>query len=132
VAGQLWGELPGKLHPPVDAMAMGVPILLGVDGEARAIVEEAGAGIAFRLEDADGLVAGIRRLMADEAYRRAISRAPLPRRGGIRGTSSRRGCGRRYTTRRRPASSIGDAAELRSARRLLRRRFALESRPVRR
>ncbi|MEZ4699371.1 MAG: glycosyltransferase family 4 protein [Rhodothermales bacterium] len=60
--------IPSKLF---EAMAMKKPILLGVEGESRELVEEADAGIAFTPEDADGLLAGVERLRRDAAlYRR--------------------------------------------------------------
>ena len=46
-------------------MAMGVPILLGVEGEAAAIVTEAKAGLLFEPENADALAAAVKRLADD-------------------------------------------------------------------
>jgi glycosyltransferase involved in cell wall biosynthesis len=54
--------IPSKIF---ESMAMRKPILLGVEGEARDLVEEAGAGVAFAPEDVDGLVAGVLRLRND-------------------------------------------------------------------
>jgi len=54
--------IPSKLF---DAMAAGCPVLLSVDGEAREILEEAGAGLYYPAEDAEALVEGIRRLRSD-------------------------------------------------------------------
>ena len=51
--------LPSKMF---EAMAMACPIVLGVKGEARALLEEAGAGIAITPESADELAAAIVRL----------------------------------------------------------------------
>jgi glycosyltransferase involved in cell wall biosynthesis len=45
--------LPSKIF---EAAGMGRPILIGVNGDARALVEEAGAGLAFEPEDEEGLV----------------------------------------------------------------------------
>jgi glycosyltransferase involved in cell wall biosynthesis len=60
--------LPSKLF---EDAAMERPILLGFEGHARRLVEEAGCGIAFEPEDDAGLVAGIERLAADpDAARR--------------------------------------------------------------
>ncbi|CAN5428690.1 hypothetical protein BH09SUM1_BH09SUM1_04290 [soil metagenome] len=56
--------LPSKMF---EAMAMGRPVLLGVAGHSRTVLEEANAGIAFDPEDANGLVAAIRELAADPA-----------------------------------------------------------------
>lgn len=51
--------LPSKMF---EAMAMRLPIILGVEGEARALVEEAGAGIAITPENAEELAAAVTRL----------------------------------------------------------------------
>ncbi len=51
------GVLPSKIF---EAMAMRVPILLGVRGEAQVLVERAGAGLAFEPGDARALVATLR------------------------------------------------------------------------
>jgi glycosyltransferase involved in cell wall biosynthesis len=47
--------IPSKMF---EAMAMGVPILMGVQGEALNLILEAGAGIPVEPESADNLVAG--------------------------------------------------------------------------
>lgn len=54
--------LPSKMF---EAMAMRRPIILGVEGEARALLDAAGAGIGIVPEDAAGLAAAVRRLAAD-------------------------------------------------------------------
>jgi len=51
------GVLPSKIF---EAMAMRTPILLGVRGEARALVEKAGAGLFFTPGDPRELVATLR------------------------------------------------------------------------
>lgn len=56
--------LPSKMF---EAMAMRRPIILGVEGEARALLDAAGAGIGIVPEDAEGLAASVRRLAADRA-----------------------------------------------------------------
>lgn len=56
--------LPSKMF---EAMAMGRPIILGVEGEARALLEEAGAGIAITPESAEELAAAVVRLADDPA-----------------------------------------------------------------
>src|SRR5690606_30518143 len=56
--------IPSKIF---EAMAMKKPIVLGVEGEAREIIEEAGAGLPIRPEDADALVDAVCRLRADRA-----------------------------------------------------------------
>lgn len=53
--------IPSKLF---DAMAVGRPILLSVDGEARDILDQAGAGIYYPAEDASELASAIRELMS--------------------------------------------------------------------
>lgn len=45
-------------------LAMGRPILMGVRGDAAALVDAAGAGITFAPEDADALAAAAKRLAA--------------------------------------------------------------------
>ena len=51
--------IPSKMF---EAMATRTPIVLGVRGEARQIVEEAGAGIPVSPEDPEALVEAVRRL----------------------------------------------------------------------
>lgn len=52
-------------------LAVGRPILMGVRGDAAAMVEEAGAGLAFQPDDPEALVAAARRLRAMPAATRA-------------------------------------------------------------
>jgi colanic acid biosynthesis glycosyl transferase WcaI len=54
--------VPSKM---LEIMAVGRPILLGVEGEARALVERAGAGVAVEPENAPQLAGVIRSLAAD-------------------------------------------------------------------
>jgi glycosyltransferase involved in cell wall biosynthesis len=54
--------IPSKIF---EAMAMGIPILLGVEGEAAAIVTDANAGVLFAPENAQALADAVRR-MADD------------------------------------------------------------------
>lgn len=56
--------IPSKIF---ECAAMEKPILLGVDGEARSIVEKHGAGLFFVPEDRDSFVCATRRLSSDEA-----------------------------------------------------------------
>lgn len=56
--------IPSKIF---ESMAMQRPIVIGVDGEARAIVEEAQAGIPIEPENADELVRAVVRLYEDRA-----------------------------------------------------------------
>ena len=52
--------IPSKMF---EAMAMRCPIILGVEGEARELLDEAGAGIGITPEDADQLVAAVLRFL---------------------------------------------------------------------
>jgi len=54
--------IPSKMF---EAMALGVPMILGVEGEARALMDEAGGGIAITPEDDAELAAAIERLADD-------------------------------------------------------------------
>jgi glycosyltransferase involved in cell wall biosynthesis len=51
--------IPSKMF---EAMAMRCPIILGVEGEARAILDEAGAGMAITPESAEELAAAVVKL----------------------------------------------------------------------
>jgi len=57
--------LPSKIF---ECMGMGLPVLIGVEGEARELVERHEFGLAFIPEDAEGLLDGIARMASDEAY----------------------------------------------------------------
>ncbi len=46
-------------------MACVGPVILGVDGQARKVLEEANAGLFVEPEDADGIVEAILRLYRD-------------------------------------------------------------------
>jgi len=61
--------IPSKLF---EAMAARVPIVLAVEGEARRVVERAGAGLCVEPENAEALAAAIRRLKSDPALRRRL------------------------------------------------------------
>jgi glycosyltransferase involved in cell wall biosynthesis len=56
--------LPSKIF---ESSAMGKPILLGVDGEARALVERYGAGVFFEPEDEGDFIEKVRLLKEDSA-----------------------------------------------------------------
>jgi glycosyltransferase involved in cell wall biosynthesis len=56
--------IPSKIF---ESMAMRVPIILGVEGEAQAIIEEAGAGICIEPENAERLADSVRMLYEDTA-----------------------------------------------------------------
>lgn len=51
----------------LEFMSCARPVIVGVDGQARQIVEEAGAGIAIEPEDSQGLARAISQLAADHA-----------------------------------------------------------------
>ncbi len=51
----------------LEFMSCARPVILGVDGQARQIVEDANAGIAIEPENAKGLVQAITRLAGDQA-----------------------------------------------------------------
>jgi glycosyltransferase involved in cell wall biosynthesis/uncharacterized heparinase superfamily protein len=57
--------IPSKMF---EAMAMRRPIVLAVEGEARALLKEAGAGIAITPESAQELAAAVARLADDPAF----------------------------------------------------------------
>lgn len=58
--------IPSKMF---EIMGAGVPMVLGVEGQARAILDEAGAGIAIPPGDAGALADALRRLAADPILR---------------------------------------------------------------
>ncbi len=62
--------IPSKLF---ECMAMGLPVLHGVEGESADIVVAEGAGLLFTPEDVDALVAGILRLSGDPELRAELS-----------------------------------------------------------
>lgn len=61
--------IPSKIF---ESMGMGIPILLGVDGEAAEIVRGEQAGLVFEAENAVALSQGIIRLAGDEALREEL------------------------------------------------------------
>lgn len=61
--------IPSKMF---EAMITRTPIILGVEGEAKSILEAAGAGIAMPPEDADALVEAALTLKRNPARRRAM------------------------------------------------------------
>jgi glycosyltransferase involved in cell wall biosynthesis len=64
--------LPSKM---AEAMAMQCPIILGVEGEARDLLEDAKAGIAITPEDAGQLAAAMRKLAGDPELAASYGRA---------------------------------------------------------
>lgn len=103
--------LPSKIF---EAMALRTPIVLGVRGEAQALVEEAGAGLTVPPEDPDALVEAVLRLKRDRALY-----ARLAEDGGrfVRTHFDRRLIARRYwdllarVARGAPAPSTAPQAE---------------------
>lgn len=57
--------IPSKMF---EAMAMACPMILGVEGEAQALMEAGGAGIAITPESAAELAAAVKRLADDPAF----------------------------------------------------------------
>lgn len=55
--------IPSKIF---ETSAMHVPIMLGVDGEARALVEEYGAGLFYEPENKEDFLAKLNRLISDK------------------------------------------------------------------
>ena len=66
------GALPSKMF---EAMAAGLPLVLGVEGEAAAIVEGAGAGVCVEPESPRALADAVRKLADDPAERRRMGEA---------------------------------------------------------
>jgi glycosyltransferase involved in cell wall biosynthesis len=66
--------LPSKMF---EAMAMECPIVLGVEGEAKQLLEEAGAGIAITPEGVEELVAAVVRLANEPGLRERLGRQGL-------------------------------------------------------
>jgi len=62
--------VPSKI---LEIMAVGRPILLGVEGEARALLERAGAGVAIEPQNAAHLAAAIRALAGDRERCRQLA-----------------------------------------------------------
>ncbi len=58
----------------LEFMACGRPIILGVDGQARRILEEARAGIPVEPENAEALAKAIRQLYSDSGLRLTLGR----------------------------------------------------------
>jgi len=63
--------LPSKMF---EAMAMACPIVLGVEGEAKAVLDAAGAGIAVMPENAAELAHAVSRLAGDPALCQRLGR----------------------------------------------------------
>lgn len=61
--------IPSKIF---EAAAMGIPTLLGVEGQAQEIVESYGTGLCFLPEDRDSFLTSLRQLQRDSELRRQI------------------------------------------------------------
>jgi len=67
--------IPSKIF---ESMAMGKPIVLGVLGESRSIVEQAEAGVGIEPEDAGALARELQRMASDHAfYARMAENGPV-------------------------------------------------------
>ncbi|NQV02916.1 MAG: glycosyltransferase, partial [Bacteroidia bacterium] len=65
------GAIPSKIF---ESLAMGKPILLGVEGEAKALfIDDGRCGIAFTPEDATSLMEAIRKLHSDKVLYNELS-----------------------------------------------------------
>ncbi|PZC47839.1 MAG: Glycosyltransferase involved in cell wall bisynthesis [Chloroflexi bacterium] len=58
----------------LEFMSCGRPVILGVDGQAREIIEEAQAGLFIEPENTDALVQGIDQLYRDQGLRESLGR----------------------------------------------------------
>lgn len=66
--------IPSKIF---ESMAMAKPIILGVLGESRTIVEESGAGVGIEPEDAGALALEVQKMASDAAlYQRMAEQGP--------------------------------------------------------
>ena len=72
--------IPSKLF---EAMAMGVPIVLGVDGEASDLVLESRAGIVVPPENPPALAEAVRALANDPGMRNGLSKAGVAAAAGF-------------------------------------------------
>ena len=95
--------IPSKLF---EAMAFGVPIAHGVQGESRALVEAAGVGLGFASEDADALVDTVLRLKSDPALYAQIQ---ADARDAVSRDFDRRVVARRYWSLLERVAGVGTA-----------------------
>ena len=56
----------------LEFMSCGRPVILGVEGQAREIVEKAQAGVCIQPENAKQLAQAVTRLAADSALRKSL------------------------------------------------------------
>jgi glycosyltransferase involved in cell wall biosynthesis len=66
------GAVPSKIY---EAMASGLPILFGGEGEGARRIDEAKAGIAVPYDDLQGLEEAVRRLVSSPALRQQVGQA---------------------------------------------------------
>lgn len=59
----------------LEFMSSGTPVILGVEGQAREIVEAAGGGLCIEPENVDALVDAIRELKQSEELRRGLGKS---------------------------------------------------------
>lgn len=64
--------IPSKIF---EAMAMAKPIVIGVEGESREIIEDAKSGIAITPEDSHGLALAVQKLAADDEACRSLGQS---------------------------------------------------------
>ncbi len=62
----------------LEAMALGRPVLIGVEGEARRLAELSGAGVAFEPECAESLLAALDQVVRDADLRQRLGNAGPP------------------------------------------------------
>ncbi len=105
--------IPSKMF---ECMGMGIPILHGVAGESADIVTQVGAGLVFRPEDVDDLLAGLRRLRDDQGLYQNLRRNCLKGAGNYdRSLLARRMLQLLQATakeKQRPATTVAGAATL--------------------
>ena len=66
--------LTASLYGRVSALLAGVPIVIGTEGESRALVEKAGCGVAVEPENPTALATAIRRLYESPAHASDLGR----------------------------------------------------------
>jgi glycosyltransferase involved in cell wall biosynthesis len=79
----------------LEFMACGRPVILGVDGQARQVLDQAQAGVFVEPESQDALVQAIKHLYQDGALRQTLGRKG---RNYVMEHLSRRQTARQYTT----------------------------------
>jgi glycosyltransferase involved in cell wall biosynthesis len=77
----------------LEFMSCARPVILGVDGQARQIVEQAGAGLVIEPENAQALVQAIQQLADDRPFAQALGKKG---REYILRNFSRRGTAEKY------------------------------------